>query len=74
LFFLLRLFVQNAEHLSLKSLFVLVESVLLPGEIKNFAVQIVAGEACFKPPDTLLVVRLLFKLERTAMFHVLFEF
>jgi len=65
--------VKNAEHLCLQRLLVLLQSVLLPGVVKDFTVKIVTSHAPLKQPNHVLVVRLLLEFERAAIFHEFLE-
>ena len=62
------------KHTIFKSLFVFAQPVLFPSEVKNFLVKIVFSEAFFKHSYTVLVVRLFFKFQLSAILHEFFEF
>lgn len=68
-----RLLPDDIEHRILQRLFVLAQTVLLPGVVKHAVVEIVSLHAAFKVVKALTVVGLLFKLERTAVLHILAE-
>lgn len=65
--------VNNVQHTVLQRFLVLAQPILLPGEVQHFHIKLVAGHAVFKHSDALLVVGLLFKFKRAAVFHELLE-
>ena len=64
----------NIHHRVLESLFVLVQSVLLPGIVKNLVVEIVPLHTLFKHSDACLVVWRLLKLQSSAVLHKFLKF
>ena len=69
----LGLFSNHVEHGVLQSFFVLAKSVLLPSEIHNPAIKVVAIEAVLEEVDAGSVVRVLLELKGAAVFHELLE-
>jgi hypothetical protein len=73
-FAILRLAVDNAEHLSLERFLVLAEAVLLPCVVEELSVEVMPNHAILEETNHSLVIGLLFELERSAQLHELFEF
>ena len=67
------LFPDDVHHRVFESLFVLAQSVLLPGEVHDSSVEVVASHAALKEPCALTVVWLLLELELSAVLHELSE-
>ena len=63
----------DIKHAIFQSLLILVELVLLPDEVCYFGVHIVPLHALLEEANAVLVVRVLLKLQRSAVFHVLSE-
>ena len=56
-----RFFLDNIEHRVLKRFFVLAETVLLPGVVKDTVVEVVPLHASLEEVQALAIVRFLFK-------------
>lgn len=69
----LGLFLNDIKYAVLQGLLVFTQSVLLPREVEDLGVQIVAGQALFEEPDDVLVVRILLEFELPTVLHELLE-
>lgn len=72
-FFRLRLASDDVHHTVLQRFLVLRETVLLPGIVHHFRVEIVACHARVEQAVAVLVVRLLLELERPGVLHEVLE-
>jgi len=73
-FVLLGLLVDDAHQTALESLFVLGESILLPGVVEDCSVELMTVHAALEEADACLDVGRLVELERSAVRHELLEF
>lgn len=69
----LRLFPNNVHHTVFKGFFVLAKTILFPSEIRNFGIHAVSLHASLEEANAEFVIGLLFKLEFSAVFHILLE-
>ena len=65
--------VNNVQHTVLQRFLVLAQAVLLPREVQHLHIKLVPRRTVFEHSDALLVVGLLFKFQRAAVFHELLE-
>jgi len=72
-FFRLRLASDDIHHTVLQRLLVLRETVLLPGIVHHFGVEIVTRHARVEQAVAVLVVRLLLKLQRPGVLQEVLE-
>lgn len=62
------------EHAILEGLLVFREEVLLPGIVAHVRVQVVPLEALLEEAEAILIIRLLLKLQTSAIYHVIVKF
>ena len=67
------LLANDIEHRVLESFLVLAESVLLPSEVHDAAIQVVTVHAVLEEVHTRSVVWILLELKGTAVLHELLE-
>lgn len=67
------LLLDNIEYTVLKCFFVFAESVLFPCVVVCFHVKSIPSHTFFEETNDVLVVRVLFELQSSAVLHVLFE-
>ena len=67
------LFADDVEHTVLESLLVFGKTVLLPGIVKDAAIEVVAGHASLEEGEASAVVGLLLEFKLSAVLHVLTE-
>ena len=68
-----RLLANHVQHRVLERLFVLAQTVLLPGVVEDTMVEVVPLHAPFEVVQALTIVGLLLELQGTAVLHVLAE-